>query len=126
MKKPHIFNFAVAYADTDAFCIMYHARHIVIAERARSNWSKNIVIPKGDAGFVVRELSIKYMYPLLLNDEFVVETQPVKIGMASMTIEQKFVKDDKICAIMNITIAYLGSDMRPKAIPESIINMLQK
>ena len=124
MKKPHIFKFAVAYADTDAFGIMYHARHIEIGERARSNWSKNVIIPDGDAGFVVRELNIKYMHPLLLNDEFVVETRPIKIGTASMTIEQKFVKDDQICAIMNITIAYLGSDMRPKAIPETIINML--
>ena len=42
-----------------------------------------------------------------------------------MTIEQKFVKDGEICAIMNITIAYLGSDMRPKAIPESILNALK-
>lgn len=125
MTKAHIFNFAVAYADTDAFGIMYHARYIEVAERARSNWSKNVVVPDGDAGFVVRELNIKYMRPLLLNDEFVVETVPVKIGAASMTIEQKFVKCDKICAIMQITIAYLGSDMHPKAIPDGILNMLQ-
>ena len=104
---------------------MYHGRYIEIGERARSNWSKGIVIPDGDTGFVVRELNIKYMRPLLLNDEFVVETQPTKIGAASMTIEQKFVKDGEICAIMNITIAYLGSDMRPKAIPESILNALK-
>lgn len=125
MSKSHIFNFSVAYADTDAFGIMYHARYIEVAERARSNWSKDIVIPKGDAGFVVRELDIKYMHPLLLNDDFVVETNTVKIGMASMTIEQKFVKNDEICAIMHITIAYLGENMRPKAIPESILNMLK-
>jgi acyl-CoA thioester hydrolase len=125
MTNTHIFNFAVAYADTDAEGIMYHGRYIEIGERARSNWSKGIVIPDGDTGFVVRELNIKYMRPLLLNDEFVVETQPTKIGAASMTIEQKFVKDGEICAIMNITIAYLGSDMRPKAIPESILNALK-
>jgi hypothetical protein len=41
-----------------------------------------------------------------------------------MIIEQKFVKDDLICAIMDITIVYLGSDMRPKAIPETVINAL--
>lgn len=124
MKKPHIFNFAVAYADTDAFGIMYHARYIEVGERARSNWSKNVVIPDGDAGFVVHDLNIKYMHPLLLGDEFIVETKTVKVGAATMTIEQKFVKNDIICAIMNITIAYLGSDMRPKAIPEAIIKML--
>ncbi len=121
MEKTHIFNFAVAYADTDAEGIMYHGRYIEIAERARSNWSRGVKIPDGDTGFVVRELNIKYMRPLLLNDEFIVQTQPVKIGAASMTIEQKFVKGDEICAIINITIAYLGSDMRPKAIPESIL-----
>lgn len=125
MKHTHTFNFAVAYADTDAEGVMYHARYIEVAERARSNWSREMVIPKGDTGFVVRELNIKYMRPLLLNDEFVVETQAVKIGAASMTIEQKFVKDGEICAIMNITIAYLGSDMRPKAMPESIVNMFE-
>ncbi len=125
MKNTHTFNFAVAYADTDAEGVMYHARYIEVAERARSNWSRGMVIPDGDIGFVARELNIKYMRPLFLNDEFVVETHPVKVGAASMVIEQKFVKDGEICAIMNITIAYLGSDMRPKAIPESIVCMFE-
>ena len=124
MNKEHIFNFSVAYADTDAFGIMYHARYIEVAERARMNWSKNVKIPDGDSGFVVRDLNIKYLHPLLVGEEFVVCTVPIKIGMASMTIEQKFMQKDKICAIMNITIAYLGKDMRPKAIPESITKML--
>lgn len=124
MKKEHIFNFSVAYADTDAEGVMYHARYIEVAERARSHWSKNMVIPDGDIGFVARELNIKYMHPLLLGDDFVVESHCVKIGAASATIEQKFVKDDEICAIMNITIAYLGSDMRPKAMPDSVKNTL--
>ena len=123
MEKVHFFNFCVAYADTDAEGVMYHARYIEIAERARFNFSKKIPIPDGDIGFVARELNIKYMRPLLLGDDFVVETRFVKIGAASMVIEQKFVKHDEICAIMNITIAYLGSDMRPKAIPDSIIKM---
>gem|GEM_PF-4876510 len=69
-------------------------------------------------------MTIKYKSPLRLNDNFRVETQPIKIGLASMVIEQKFVKDDLICAIMNITIAYLGSNMRPKAIPENIVKAL--
>jgi len=121
MEKRHIFNFAVAYADTDIEGVMYHARYIEVAERARSDWSRHMIIPDGDLGFVARELDIKYMHPLLLNDEFSVESYPIKIGGASMTIEQKFVKDDKICAIMHITIVYLGGNMRPKAIPEGIM-----
>ncbi len=124
MKTGHIFNFSVAFADTDAQGIMYHGRYIEVGERARSNWSKNVVIPDGDLGFVIRELNIKYNSPLKQGDDFLVETQPIKIGVASMVVEQKFVKDDVVCAIMNVIIAYLGSDMRPKAIPENIVNML--
>lgn len=124
MKTGHIFNFSVAFADTDAQGIMYHGRYIEVGERARSNWSKNVVIPDGDFGFVIRELNIKYNSPLKQGDDFLVETQPIKIGVASMVVEQKFVKDDVVCAIMNVIIAYLGSDMRPKAIPENIVNML--
>lgn len=124
MKEVYFFNFTVAYADTDAEGVMYHARYIEVAERARFELSKHMVIPEGDVGFVARELNIKYMRPIFLGDDFVVESRFVKIGAASMTIEQKFVKDDEICAIMNITIAYLGSDMHPKAIPESILSML--
>lgn len=124
MKKVHIFKFSVAFADTDLQGIMYHGRYIEIAERARTSWSKDIKVPNGDFGFIIRELNIKYKRPLKLLDDFVVETVPVKIGGAFMIIEQKFVKDDLICAIMDITIAYLGSDMRPKAIPETVINAL--
>ena len=123
MTKTHVFNFAVAYADTDAEGVMYHARYIEVAERARSNWSKGMTIPDGDLGFVASELNIKYKRPIFLNDEFSIETHAVRIGGASMTIEQKFVKDGDICAIMNITIVYLGTDMHPKAIPESILKM---
>ena len=125
MKKPYIFNFTVAYADTDAEGVMYHARYIEVAERARFDISKHMIIPDGDIGFVAREVNIKYMRPLLLGDDFIVESDFVKIGTASMTIEQKFVKQDEICAIMHITIAYLGANMRPKAIPETILNMLK-
>jgi len=124
MTKVHIFNFSVAFADTDLQGIMYHGRYVEIAERARTNWSKDIVVPAGDFGFIIRELNIKYKSPLKLCDEFRVETQPVKIGSASMIVEQKFVKNDTVCAIINITIAYLDSGMRPKAIPENIIKEL--
>ena len=95
MEKVYYFNFAVAYADTDIEGVMYHARYIEVAERARSAMSRHITIPDGDIGFVAREVNIKYMRPLLLNDEFVVESRAVKIGAASMTIEQKFVKDNQ-------------------------------
>ncbi len=119
MKKSE-FHFAIAYADTDAGGIVYHGRYVEIAERARMQLLRGLKIPDGDVGFVVRELKIKYLSPLKLADEFVVISEIIKMGAASMTIEQKFVKDDTICAILDISIAYIGGNLRPRAIPDYI------
>ena len=121
----HKFKFTIAYADTDAFGIAYHARYIDMAERARMDWSRGVKYPDSDAGFVVRQLDIKYMVPLLPGDDIVIETIPVDVGAASVKIEQKFLRNDVICAIMHITIAYLGKDMHPKAIPESVLKVFK-
>lgn len=122
--KVHVFPFTIAYADTDAEGIVYHARYLEIAERARMNWLRGHVAVDGDIGFVVRELNIKYLQPLMVADEFVVETQMTDVGSASVRVEQKFVKDGNVCAIINIKVAYLGANMRPKKIPESFISGL--
>lgn len=122
--KTHVFPFTIAYADTDAEGIVYHARYLEIAERARMNWLSGHIVSGDDLGFVVRELNIKYIQPLRVTDEFVVETQMLDVGAAIVKIEQKFVKNGIICAIINIKVAYLGADMRPKRIPEQLLEEL--
>ena len=71
--KIHRFPFTIAYADTDAEGIVYHARYLEIAERARMNWLRGVTKCGDDIGFVVRELNIKYLQPLRVADEFVVD-----------------------------------------------------
>ena len=120
----HKFPFTIAYADTDAEGIVYHARYLEIAERARMNWLRGVTKCGDDIGFVVRELNIKYLQPLRVADEFVVETQMIDVGTAIVRVEQKFVKDGAECAIINLKVAYLGGDMRPKRIPDEFIKDL--
>ncbi|MCL1892448.1 MAG: thioesterase family protein [Alphaproteobacteria bacterium] len=117
----HKFPFSIAYADTDAGGIVYHARYIEIAERARMNWLKGAVPPNGDIGFVIREICVKYKKPLRLGDDFIVETRATDLGAASLKVEQKFIKDGEIYAILTGTAAYIGCDMKPKRIPEEYI-----
>ena len=124
MAKIHIFPFTIAYADTDAEGIVYHARYLEISERARMKWLRGKLNVGDDVGFVVRELNIKYFQPLCVADEFVVETQLQDAGAVIVKIEQKFVKDGEIYAIINLKVAYLGADMRPKRIPQDFINAL--
>lgn len=122
--KEHVYPFIVAYADTDAEGIVYHARYLEIAERARMNWLRGHVVVGDDIGFVIRELNIKYLQPLKAADDFVVKTVMTDVGAATVKIEQKFVKDGNVCAIINLKVAYLGADMRPKRIPDEFIKEL--
>ena len=122
--KTHKFPFVIAYADTDAEGIVYHARYLEIAERARMNWLRGRLKFGDDIGFVVRELNIKYIQPLKVADEFVVETKMLDVGAAVVRVEQKFEKDGAEYAIITLKVAYLGADMRPKRIPSELINGL--
>lgn len=119
--KIYKFPFSVAYADTDAGGIVYHGRYIEVAERARMQFLRGITFPDGDIGFVVRELNIKYIQPLKLGEDFIVESQITKIGAASLSVEQKFVKENNVCAILVATAAYIGVDLHPKRIPDFIV-----
>ena len=118
--KIHKFPFAIAYADTDAGGIVYHGRYIEIAERARMDVLRGIKYPDGDVGFVVRDLNIRYIKPLFFSFAVVVETAVTKLGAASLGVEQKFVKNGEICAILSATAAYIGADLQLKRIPESV------
>lgn len=118
--KVYKFPFSIAYADTDAGGIVYHGRYIEIAERARMDILRGIKFPDGDVGFVVRDLSIRYIHPLFLSDTVIVETTVVKLGAASLSVEQKFVKDGEICAILSGAAAYIGANMMPKRIPDTV------
>jgi acyl-CoA thioester hydrolase len=124
MTKVHKFPFTIAYADTDAEGIVYHARYLEIAERARMNWLRGRVVLGDDIGFVVKELNIKYGAPLYTADDIVVETTLIEVGAAIVKVEQKIVKDGIICAIIQLRVAYLGVDMRPKRIPSEFLDSL--
>lgn len=123
--KTFKYPFSIAYSDTDAGGIVYHGRYIEIAERARMEMIRGIDFPDGDNGFVVRELDIKYMSPLHLGEDLIVESTITDVGGASMSVEQKFVHGDTICAIMHITVVYIGSDMHVKRIPDSVLSHLE-
>ena len=118
----HQFPFTIAFADTDAQGMVYHARYIEIAERARMNWLRCTMPPNGDIGFVLKELCMKYIRPLRPGDDIVVETSIIKLGNASMTLEHKFVKGNEVYAILTGTAAYIGSNLKPKRIPDEILD----
>ncbi|MDR2268637.1 MAG: thioesterase family protein [Rickettsiales bacterium] len=121
--KPHIFDFQIAYADTDAGGIVYHARYVEIAERARMNLFRDINDENG--GFVIKELNVKYMKPLHLNDQFIIETIFTSHTAATMDVEQKFIKDGGLYAVLTGTAVYVNNELKPARIPDVWLKLLE-
>ena len=121
----HKFPFTIAFADTDAAGIVYHARFIEIAERARMAWFKKEMLADKNGGFIIKKLSAKYDIPLNLMDEIIVESSATNVGAASVDIEQKFLRDGIVCAIINIRVAYVDiKNLKPQRIPADWLGQL--
>ena len=46
----------------------------------------------------------------------------MKYWNASLSLEHKFVKDNEVYAILTGTAAYLGNNLKPKRLPDEILD----
>ena len=90
----HQINFRVYYEDTDAGRVMYYANYLKFAERARTEWLREIGFNQSelDIFFVVRHVEIDYLSPARLDDEVRVETHLQNVSGASITKTQNIYK----------------------------------
>ena len=76
------------YAETDAQGVVHHTSYIVWFEVARGEYCRALGFPyseieKQGYGFMVTDLSVKYLSPARFDDEIVVKTWVERIGRAS-------------------------------------------
>ena len=115
----------VYYEDTDAGGIVYHARYLAFAERARTEALREAGVPHSDlvrdhgVFFVVRRAEMDYLRPARLDDELVVITGPWEMRGASVEVRQVFEVDGHKVATLQIKLATVRvSDGRPVRIPD--------
>ncbi len=97
----HRLPLRVYYAETDAGGVVYHARYLDFAERARAEMlrcagfeSRSLV--DGGIAFAVRSCTLDFVAPARLDDALVVESRVTQIGGASLTIEQVVKRVDRV------------------------------
>lgn len=120
---PHKIDYRVYYEDTDAGGVVYHANFLRFAERARTEWLREVGFNQSelDIVFVVRNLEIEYLAPGRLDDLLTVETSLQNIGRASITLSQDFIKNDKKIALMKVVLVTVSrNDIKPVGVPEEI------
>ncbi|MCX8516414.1 MAG: YbgC/FadM family acyl-CoA thioesterase [Alphaproteobacteria bacterium] len=93
---PLSYETRISYADTDAGGIIYHARYIEMAERARLDMLRRLgcaaatLIEQHGGLFVVKKLTIDYLQSAGLDSDIIIETQPKHIGGSSLLFAQHF------------------------------------
>ncbi len=123
----HKINFRVYYEDTDAGGVVYHSNYLNFAERARTEWLREVGFTQSelDVIFVVRNIEIEYLSPARLDDEVRVETGLQNIGRASITLTQDFYKGEKKLALMKLVLVTVSrNEIKPVSVPEEIKNKL--
>lgn len=123
----------VYYEDTDAGGVVYYANYLKYFERGRTEYLRHrgfSVAEMAQRGFVfpVVHLEISYRAPALHDDLLNVETAVLEIGRSSVTLTQKVLRaiDGKLLVEGKVKLACVGPNMKPKRLPEEIIQALQE
>ena len=119
----HRFPLRVFYEDTDAGGIVYHANYLKFAERGRSEMLRSLGFPhrklgaEEGVGFTVRRCTVEYRAPARLEDALTVDTRLSEIGAATLTVHQQVRRDGEVLADLDILIACIGRDGKPRRLP---------
>lgn len=120
----HLYPLRVYYADTDAGGVVYHARYLDFAERARTEMMRLVDGNQTYRGngqgiaFLVRAAEIDYRAPARLDDLLRVRTRVEHMGGASFRLEQQIQRGDIVLALVLITLVCVSEIGHPTRIPE--------
>lgn len=128
MTKEEIQNyqFRICYEDTDAGGVVYHAKYLGIAERARTECIRHLggTVAELDNDYgqilVVRQVEIQYRKPLFLDDIANVKTSLITALGASCWLSQVFSRDGEIVTEIKLQLVCLRkSDYTPSPFPSN-------
>jgi acyl-CoA thioester hydrolase len=106
--------------------MVYHANYLKFAERGRSEMLRSLGFghrrlgSEDGVGFAVRRCSIDYLSPARLEDALVVETMLAGVGAATLSVRQQIRRDGELLADLDILVACVGSDGRPRRLPSAL------
>lgn len=120
----------VYFEDTDAAGIVYYANYLKFAERARTDWLRDLgishaeMIKRDGLTLVVRRCAIDYLRPAHLDDELTIETELVKLGGASVDLAQRVLRGSELLADLKVLVVCVGRDGKAARIPEYLRSAL--
>lgn len=131
--------------DTDAGGIVYYANYLKFFERARSEWLRTLgfnqqMLMEEGVRFVVRDLSIRYRQPAMLDEEIIATVEVTALTKAGMTLNQRVIRrsdsdnntneinqetKQEVLAEAEVRVACIDETGRPMAIPRHVAEHIQ-
>jgi acyl-CoA thioester hydrolase len=122
----HRITIRVYYEDTDFSGVVYHASYLRFMERGRTELIRDLGIDQKDLfdgggalAFAVRSMAIEWLKPALMDDVLTVETVPVEMKGASMTVRQRVLRGEEELATADVKVVCIGGG-RARRIPDGL------
>jgi acyl-CoA thioester hydrolase len=95
----HELDFRVSYADTDRMGVVYYANYLVLFERGRTEFLRELGgryrdLEEEGVYLPVMETQVKYLAPAHYDDLIKIRTKIADLGRASITFDYELVNGD--------------------------------
>ncbi len=123
--------YEVAYADTDAGGIVYHARYVEMAERSRNRAMAALGVPvqgmlaRFGVQFVIREVRVLCHSPAFVGDVLLLESGIATISLARVNWRTTIRRGgDAVCDVEAQIAAFDPAARAPCLLPEALMALL--
>ncbi len=125
----------VYYEDTDAGGVVYYANYLKFMERARTEMLRAIGFEQDrlkqelDVIFAVHSMQVRYHKPAVFNDELSVISQISELAKASLTFEQRVLRESdqqRLCSATIKVACLRASRFSAMAIPTDIKQVISE
>lgn len=121
--RRHVLPIRVYFEDTDFAQVVYHASYVRWCERGRSDFLRLLgtdarrLIDGTDshepAAFVVRRMNMDFVRPGKMDDVLTVETRVRELGGASVTLDQRVLREAVTLFEATVTLVLVSVSGKP-------------
>lgn len=122
-KSRHVFTLRVYFEDTDAGGIVYYANYLKFAERARTEWLRELgadhsgLMANEGVMMTVKRCEAEYVAPARLDDVIEVCTSVEELGGASLWLDQRITRGADDLARLRVRLACVDRELKPTKLP---------
>jgi acyl-CoA thioester hydrolase len=129
-KSRHVLRVRVYFEDTDTGGIVYYANYLKFAERARTEWLRDLgadhsgLMATEGVMMTVKRCEAEFVAPARLDDLLEVQTAVDELGGASMWLDQRVTRGGEPIATLRVRLACVNKELKPAKLPARLKALL--